>query len=214
MSLAGLSVELPMILLMQRSGRGKVLMGNSEHGYQEQLLFMIKRDSLRVKALDCVWQLGLPQCYLAAGFVRNLVWDHLHQKEYPTALNDLDVVYFDPTEECDVAYLDFESRLRKMMPEVNWQVRNQAKMHSRNGDIPYTSTLDALSYWPEKETAVGIRKINRHDYELIAAFGWDSLFNLHLTANPKRSHALFAQRVRDKRWLTLWPKLQIVESMP
>lgn len=29
-------------------------MGNSEHGYQEQLLFMIKRDSLRVKALDCV----------------------------------------------------------------------------------------------------------------------------------------------------------------
>ena len=63
-----------------------------------RIITLIEKDELRVKALDCVRQLNLPHCYLAAGFVRNLVWDHLHQKLVSTPLNDVDVIYFDETE--------------------------------------------------------------------------------------------------------------------
>ncbi len=58
-----------------------------------KIIQLIEKDQVRIKALECVNSLRLPQCYIAAGFVRNLVWDSLHKKQIPTALNDVDVIY-------------------------------------------------------------------------------------------------------------------------
>ncbi|KHT64242.1 nitrate reductase [Photobacterium gaetbulicola] len=168
------------------------------------------QDEDRVRALQCARQLNLPQCYLAAGFVRNLVWDHLHDYSEPTPLNDVDVVYFDPDEDDPNQYLFYERQLTQMLPDCHWQVRNQARMHLRNGDTPYSSTLDAMSYWPEKETAVGVRLTGKGEYECIAAFGFESLFELQLTPNPKRPYSLFTERLNGKNWLEHWPKLQVM----
>lgn len=57
---------------------------------QKTIIKFVLQDQMRVRALDAANQLKLPQCYIAAGFVRNLVWDHLHQKSCPTPLNDID----------------------------------------------------------------------------------------------------------------------------
>lgn len=178
----------------------------SEHTAVNKIIELVKQDPLRVDALECVAQLNLPQCYLAAGFVRNLVWDHLHQKKYATELNDVDVIYFDSTESNAHAYLEYEARLQAMMPHVIWQVRNQARMHERNNDAPYLSSLDAMHYWPEKETAVAIRKTD-DSYECISAFGLDSLFNLHVTYNPNRHREIFEHRIKSKGWFAQWPAL-------
>ena len=175
-----------------------------------QIIELIKQDKLRVDALDCVFQLNLPDCYLAAGFVRNLVWDHLHNKTNYTPLNDMDVIYFDNNEVDDLAYLNYEAQLKRQMPEVNWQVRNQAKMNKRNGDRAYLSSLDAMRFWPEKETAVAIRQTNKGAYECVSAFGFESLFNLHITHNPQRELSVFEDRVEAKNWLELWPKLMLL----
>ncbi|MFW7524331.1 nucleotidyltransferase family protein [Vibrio ostreicida] len=175
----------------------------------DKIIELIRRDPIRGKALNHVYQLGLPQCYIAAGFVRNLVWDSLHNLVTPTPLNDVDVVYFDLNEADPRSYLAYEARLYQCMPELNWQVRNQAIMHERNGDRPYLSTLDAMSYWPEKETAVGIRQIALNQYQCIAAFGFESLFRYCITPNPKRSRELFLQRIDSKGWLSQWPCLII-----
>ncbi|OCH17748.1 nitrate reductase [Aliivibrio sp. 1S165] len=174
----------------------------------DRIITLIEKDELRVKALDCVRQLNLPHCYLAAGFVRNLVWDHLHQKSVSTALNDVDVIYFDETESNPENYKLIESQLSALMPELNWEVRNQAIMHKRNGDKPYLNIIDAMSYWPEKETAVAIRKLGNGKYECISAFGFESLFNLQVTHNPKRSLEIFSDRVTSKGWLSHWSKLR------
>ena len=40
-----------------------------------KIIQLIEKDQVRIKALECVNFLRLPQCYIAAGFVRNLVWD-------------------------------------------------------------------------------------------------------------------------------------------
>jgi len=63
-----------------------------------RILKLLELDELRLNALECVRLLNLPDCYLAAGFVRNLVWDFLHQMPSPTPLNDVDVIYFDANE--------------------------------------------------------------------------------------------------------------------
>lgn len=176
-------------------------------GKAESIIEFIKSDELRMHALDCVHAQNLPEAYIAAGFVRNLVWDKLHYKTRPTPLNDIDVIYFDSNEPNPNKFLDYEQKLSKLLPQLNWQVRNQALMHVRNNDEPYTSSLDAMSYWPEKETAVGIRKISNGHFECISAFGFDSLFKLAVTRNPKRSKSVFEHRIKSKDWLTHWPRL-------
>ncbi|MDW6004211.1 nucleotidyltransferase family protein [Vibrio mangrovi] len=173
------------------------------------IIELMKQDPLRREALEYVSQLGLPQCYIAAGFVRNLVWDHLHHFETSTPLNDVDVIYFDPSENGVDTYQIYESKLSQQIHTLNWQVRNQALMHLRNGDEPYLSSVDAMSYWPEKETAVGIRQIGTNEYECISAFGFDSLFALKLTPNPKRSYSVFESRMKAKNWLEHWPVLKV-----
>lgn len=174
-----------------------------------RIIALITADKLRVDALQAVAQLHLPDCYLAAGFVRNLVWDHLHNFSVPTVLNDVDVIYFDNHEIHAQRYQEYESRLKVLWPQINWQVRNQALMHRRNNDKPYLSSLDAMSYWPEKETAIGVRLLSDGNIECISAFGLDSLFNLHLTYNPKRSRSVFEHRIKSKDWLTQWNLLTI-----
>lgn len=175
----------------------------------ERIIELIKCDALRLNALNFVYQLELSECYIAAGFIRNLIWDHLHHKTEYTLLNDIDVIYFDRNEDEPEAYLKYEAKLTSQMPQVNWQVRNQAKMHERNGDIPYFNVIDAMSYWPEKETAIAIRQLKNKQFECVSPFSIDSLFNFNITYNPKRSIKTFEDRLASKDWLTIWPNLKV-----
>ncbi|MCL1127331.1 nucleotidyltransferase family protein [Shewanella surugensis] len=175
----------------------------------DRIITWIKQDLMRLKALECAASLNLPDGYIAAGFVRNLVWDHLHKKSISTPLNDIDVIYFDDAALNSDNDKVMEAELVRLMPEVNWQVRNQALIHIRNGDRPYLNIRDAMRFWPEKETAVAIRQLESDTYECIAAFGFESLFQLLVTHNPNRSRDIFDERVSSKRWLTHWPQLTV-----
>lgn len=175
-----------------------------------RVIHIIQQDALRLSAIDALYSLNLPDSYLAAGFVRNAVWDYLHNKPEPTKLNDVDVIYFDAQETEPDKYRDYELSLSRLVPNLNWQVKNQALMHIRNSDAPYKSSLDAMSYWPEKETAVGIRKLSTGRLDCASAFGFDSLFNLELTHNNRRSLSIFEERVKSKAWLDTWPRLRVI----
>ncbi|WP_325895205.1 nucleotidyltransferase family protein [Grimontia sp. NTOU-MAR1] len=178
----------------------------------QTIIEWVQGDPLRMQALYATRSLKLPQCYIAAGFVRNLVWDRLHNKETATPLNDVDVIYFKDDETDVSAHLRYELHLNTILPSLNWQVRNQAHMHLRNDDEPYMDILDAMSFWPEIETAVAIRLVNDNSLECISPFGFESLFALKITPNPKRDAAIFQQRIQSKNWLSHWPKLAVKKS--
>lgn len=174
-----------------------------------RIVKLFEGDEARLGTIRCVQSLSLPDCYLAAGFVRNFVWDHLHDKSPLTPLNDIDVIYFDSNESNPDQFQIHEARLKAMAPSINWQVRNQAFMHLRNDDEPYFNSIDAMSYWPEKETAIGIRMLSDNSLECVSAFGVESLFNLQISHNPKRLKSIFEQRLNSKSWLITWPKLRL-----
>ena len=168
---------------------------------------MLRQDKPRMQQLQAVQTLQLPDCFVAAGFVRNMVWDALHDYP-PTPLNDVDVIYYD--EQLRIAPEDIEKTLTNALPDINWQVKNQAVMHHRNQDPAYQNSTDAMRYWPEKETAVGVRLVDNNQLELAAPFGVQSLLEGKLTHNPLRSKEVFKQRIASKQWLEKWPKLQII----
>jgi hypothetical protein len=176
---------------------------------EETLIDWLSVDARRMSILRSAATLALSDWCVAAGFVRNLVWDRLHGYEQPQPLSDIDLIYFDAESDHPCHDEEIEARLRSLDSSCAWSVRNQARMHLRNGDHPYRSTADAMSYWPEIETAVGVRLDPDGRLRVIAPFGMASLFGLRLTPNPKRSPDDFAQRLAQKRWLSIWPRLQV-----
>lgn len=173
---------------------------------------ILVNDPLRWHALSVVRSLELPDCWVGAGFVRNAVWDHLHGRPAALPQGDVDVIWFDSSRADPSEDERIEMRLRALEPGLDWSVKNQARMHVRNGDPPYVSSLDALRYWPETTTAVAIRRSPADHFEIIAPFGLDDLFGLVIRPGPRfanNKHQAYLDRVRAKRWLVAWPRLRI-----
>ncbi len=170
---------------------------------------LLKNDPFRISILQLVASLELPDCYVAAGFLRNMVWDHLHQFP-PTEMNDVDVIYFDAINPSKLNDQIIQKKLFHIAPEVIWQVKNQANMHLKNNDRPYTCSADAMTFWPEKETAIGARLLDSQELEIIAPLGVDTLFDGKLTLNSKKYETIFANRLESKKWIEKWPNLTVV----
>ena len=177
---------------------------------------LIRSDSWRMRALIAASALPLPDCWIAAGFVRNAVWDALHGYERPTPLNDVDVLYFDPGDVSRACECRYEAALTQAAPDIPWSVKNQARMHLRNDDTPYKSIIDAMRYWVETATGVAVRLNPDGGIELIAAYGTDDLIDLVVRATPKftRKPGVFQARMREKDWPAIWPRLTIASLPP
>ena len=180
---------------------------------------LLRADPLRWHLLGVVQSLNLPDCWIAAGFVRNAVWDALHGRHPSPLSTDVDVIYFDPLRTDPSVDRAVEQALHLREPHIHWSVKNQARMHGRNGDAPYASAVDAMRFWPETATAIAVRRgdgMRAPDAELdiTAPFGLGDLLALVLRPTPsftgdKRS--LFDARVASKNWLYHWPKLIICD---
>ena len=179
---------------------------------KKQICAWLRQDENRMQALRClkdvIDEFSLQDCWIAAGFIRNLVWDKLHFFEN-SRLNDVDVIHYNTQTNYDFDKL-IEKRLIELQPSVPWSVKNQSLMHIRNGDSQYSSSTDAMSYWPEIETAVAVRLADEI-IEISSPFELYSLFRLHLTYNPKRSLLTFNERLHKKKWLKKYPNLKIVK---
>ena len=180
---------------------------------EARIIKWLNEDCFRMNALKMGASLKLKDWCLAAGFVRNLVWDHLHHHSKPTPLNDIDLIYFDDDLENDRDE-EYETKL-KSMSNYPWSVKNQTHIHIKNKEAPYSSTVDVMSYWPEIETAIGARLSSTNEIELIAPFGLTALFAQSITLNKKRpKKAVFEHRIKSKEWLKQWPKLNISLCLP
>lgn len=181
--------------------------------YQAALQRLLLDDPVRMKALYAVRALKLSDGWIGAGFVRDAIWDHLHGYGQRPISGDVDVVWFD-SERCNPAHdSDLEETLSQQYPMFNWSVKNQARMHQRNGDDPYLSTEDALLYWPETATAVAVRVGDRHLIETLAPYGIDDLFELRLRPTPQFENEkwdVFKHRLATKRWADRYPMLQLI----
>tara|TARA_R110002074_G_scaffold75049_7_gene171797 strand:- start:1350 stop:1919 length:570 start_codon:yes stop_codon:yes gene_type:complete len=163
--------------------------------------------------LRAVRDLGLQDCWVAAGFVRNAVWDLLHGYGEPTPLADIDVLFYlnAPDDAYDEQAL--EARLSHALPQHAWQVRNQARMHHVNGFRPFTSSADAMCHWVETPTAIGLALDREDRLQVNAPLGVADLLGLRLQPGPAfRGNLLpvYRRRVRAKRWAETWPNLRVL----
>jgi hypothetical protein len=173
---------------------------------------IIAQDPVGMEQLRAVRTLDLPDWCIAAGFVRNRVWDHLHGIVPPRPPVDIDVLYFDTADVSKACEEAYEKRLNRLL-DAPWQVRNQARMHVWKNLPPHRSTADAMTYWLETVTAVGVRLETDDSLTVVAPLGTDDLLGLRCrpTAFGRTRRDEYEARIASKRWRELWPKVRFLD---
>lgn len=161
--------------------------------------------------LRSVRDLRLEHWCVAAGTIRNLVWDHLHGHREAKLPSDT-VLIHDPVE-TDAAYeRTLERQLSMAAPEVRWEVVNQATIHRYTGDPdPYPSVEYAMSRWADLVTAVGAHLDDHDRISVLAPGALDDLFGLRVRPNlaTPTSADVYRNRIATKGWAERWPLLTI-----
>jgi hypothetical protein len=180
---------------------------------EERFVRALRQDEQIMQDLRRVRELRLPNCYIGAGYIRNYIWDDLHGYARRELHSDIDVVYFDAVHLQEERDIELEQRLRAASGSSKWSVKNQARMHLRNGDAPYQSTEDALRFWPERATAVAVQLDTDDQISICAPYGLEDLYALVVRKSPAfKDAAYYNERVRNKNWQEHWPKLTIVRA--
>lgn len=175
---------------------------------------MITEDIWMMNILKAVKSLNLPDCWICAGFVRSKIWDTLHQFHERTTIPDIDVAYFDPENIDESTEKEWEEMLKTLMPHIPWSVKNEARMHMKSNLPPFSSTVDAISMFPETATALGVKLNERDQVILTAPCGIQDVINLEVKPNPiftetKELSDIYENRINTKNWKATWNRLKV-----
>jgi len=179
---------------------------------EQEISDIIKKDEWMMNVLHAAEKLQLEDWWIGAGFLRNKVWDYMEGNDSkPT--RDIDLVYFnldDVEPETDWAY---DEKMNSEYPYAEWEIRNQARMHSVNNFQPFTSTADGISHWVETATCVAV-KLEDGILKYLFCYGTDDLFALVARPTPffnnKENIDTFYGRVEKKQWQQKWADLKVV----
>ena len=164
--------------------------------------------------LGVVRDAGVPDAWVGAGALRDLVWGTLYGSGFdPSRVRDVDVAYFDPSPGADV-----DALLSARRPGVPWEATNQATVHEWYVDVfggppvePFTSIAEAIATWPETATAVAVRLVG-DELEVCAPFGVDDLLGGVWRWNPRRvSRERSLERLARHRPGERWPGVRVVQ---
>jgi len=169
-----------------------------------------------MKALSEVRKLGLPQWCIGAGAIRSIVFDYQNRIK-DTEIRDVDVVYFNPEDTSKASDEKYELLLTEKMPEIPWEVTNQAGVHLwyhlKFGYAvePLKDIVDAISTWPETCTTVGVTMTQSGDLKVYAPYGLDDLFHLVIRRNPKRVDLkTYHKRIQQKQYHEKWKSVHVI----
>ncbi|MEC1520715.1 nucleotidyltransferase family protein [Neobacillus niacini] len=177
------------------------------------IIKLIQSDEQMMEIIKAASTLNLPDWWICAGFVRSKIWDTLHGFKERTQTPDVDVIYFDHTNIDEKVEKELENKLIRIMPQIPWSVKNQARMHINNNLPPYTSSEDAISKFPETATALGVR-LEKGNLVLTAPCGIEDVINLELKPTPffietKELAAIYEERILEKNWKAIWHKIKV-----
>jgi uncharacterized protein len=180
----------------------------------DRILEVITDDIWMMNILKSARSLNLPDWWICAGFVRSKIWDILHNFSESTPIPDIDVIYFDPANIDKLEEKKFEEMLKTQMPNTPWSVKNEARMHIKSNMPPYTSSVDAISKFPETATALGVKLDEKDNVILTAPCGISDVVNLKVKPTPfftqtKERVEIYEDRITKKNWILIWNNLDV-----
>ena len=176
---------------------------------------IIAQDPVGMEQLRAVRRLDLPDWCIAAGFVRNRVWDHLHGIAPPRPPVDIDVLYFDASDVSKETRAGLRARLQTLLPGRRGRCATRRACTSGRTCRRIASTADAMTYWLETVTAVGVRLEPDDTLTVVAPLGTDDLLGLRCRPTAfgrtrrdeyEARRSRHASRRRRDRWTIASPR--------
>jgi len=168
----------------------------------------IVHNSLLVEeVISTITRIEQEHLYLTGGALRNIVWNKLHNYTEEYQIEDFDIVFFNASQIEKKYELWLVEILKETCPTINWSVKNQARMHTRNKHKKYNSIAESLSFFPETSSAIAIDK----QWDIIAPFGLTDILNLQLRPTDfcyKNEVNVFYSRMEKKEWKKKWKLLR------
>ncbi len=177
---------------------------------------LLRRNAWFMRALTLVASSGLPDAWIGAGVVRDVVWGERYGRFEPAEVNDIDVAFFDPDDlarERDVA----ADEALRALADLSWEPTNQAAVHTWYHEYfggppvePFRCVHEAVSTWPETATCVAVT-LCADAIEVCAPHGLPDLLNGVWRVNPVRvtPETSFARLARQ-RVSARWPGVTVV----
>ena len=168
--------------------------------------------------LEIIRSLELKDSWLAAGCVRNFIWNMLSERPGFDSETDVDVIFFDPTY-AEAERIELEAKLKADWPQYRWELRNQAYMHRHSpGTAPYKNAREAMSKYPERCTAIGLRLHADATLEPFAPYGLEDIFNFQVSPTPhflenEDRMKLYQERLSKKKWQEKWENLTFSKNL-
>jgi hypothetical protein len=172
-----------------------------------------------MQVLQTARELDLPDWLIFSGAVYQRVLNHLTGRDPDYGIKDYDLGYFDAT---DLSYEAEDVVIRRaaaaFAPPFDKlvEVRNQARVHvwfeGKFGEpyAPLSSSGEALERFVSATFAVGVRLEPDGRMTIVAPFGLDDLFAMHMRPNPIRRTGGFARTADGLR--ARWPELIVTPS--
>lgn len=157
----------------------------------------ILADSPVGAVLPAIYQLNLPDCWLAGGAVRNTVWRSIFGENCQLFINDFDIAFFDENGDRNQE-LAAKATLNDRFPNYLFDIKNQASFARwRSGKKTFTSTEDGIKNWLHTTAAIGVRLNSQGEWEFFTPYGLEDLFNGIVRATPANLENPDAQRKAD-----------------
>lgn len=183
----------------------------------EKLRTIILRHEWLMESLTVVRDVD-PECHIGAGAIRDAVWDSLSGYRGRPPVNDIDVVFFDPSDTAEERDKAIEARLKYLVPAEKWEVTNQADVHlwfhkTFGYEVePFSSLEEAVASWPEFASCIAARISEKGNLEIIAPHGVEDLMGQVVRRNPVRvTVEEFNRRTERKSYEDRWPEVEIID---
>lgn len=186
----------------------------------ETFIKIIKQNSDLVTILDYIYELKLPNFYIAAGSVFQTIWNYYDNKPLNFGIKDIDIIYYDPINLSKESEQKLEKTIEDYLKNagLNYEldIHNEARMHlwkkdNENKNIDqYKNSEDAIDQWIATVHAIGITKEN-NEIKVYAPYGLSDIFSktIRPIKHKNNSKELYNKKVAS--WQKRFENLNIVE---
>ncbi len=186
----------------------------------EEFVSILKQNKDLMTILDYIYELNLPNFYIAAGSVFQTIWNYYDKKPLNFGIKDIDIIYYDSNNLSKEVEKELENKIIEHFKTLNlnyeFDVHNEARMHlwkkeNENKNInQYENSEDAIDQWIATVHSIGITKEN-DNIKVYAPYGLSDIFSR--TIRPIK-HKANSKELYDKKvesWQKRFDNLNIIE---